>query len=119
MRIIALLLVCQLIGEVVARATNVPVPGPVLGMGFLFAGLVALGRLPDSLESVSRGLLGNLSLLFVPAGVGIVRYLDLLRVQWLPIVVAILGSTILAMLVTAGTMVAAERLSKRGAPENA
>jgi len=121
LRVIALLLACQLVGEVVARATKIPVPGPVLGMALLLAGLLMLRRLPDTLERVAQGLLGNLSLLFVPAGVGIVRYLDILRAQWLPIAAAIVGSTVLTMLVTAGVMLAVERLlpARRAASDGA
>lgn len=110
LRVIALLLACQLIGEVVARATKIPVPGPVLGMALLWAGLMAARRLPDSLERVAQGLLGNLSLLFVPAGVGVIRHLDILRSQWLPIAAATIGSTVLTMVVTAGVMLAVDRL---------
>jgi putative effector of murein hydrolase LrgA (UPF0299 family) len=114
LRVLALLLVCQVIGEVIARATNLPVPGPVLGMVLLLAGLLALRRVPEALERTSRGLLDNLSLLFVPAGVGIVRHLDILRAQWLPLAAAIAGSTVLAMLVTAGAFLLTESLLARG-----
>ena len=111
---LALLLACQLAGETVSRATNLPVPGPVLGLVLVFAGLLALRRVPEPLERTSRGLLDNLSLLFVPAGVGIVQHLDILRAQWLPIAAAILGSTLLTMWVTAAAMLATEALLARG-----
>ncbi len=120
LRVLALLLACQLAGEVASRATNLPIPGPVLGMVLLLCGLLALRRVPDALERTSRGLLDNLSLLFVPAGVGIVQHLDILRAQWLPIAAAIVGSTVLTMLVTAGAMRATEALLARGSqPETA
>jgi holin-like protein len=114
LQVLALLLACQLAGEVVTRAANLPVPGPVLGMVFLLLGLLALRRVPNSLERTSRGLLDNLSLLFVPAGVGVIQHLDILRAQWLPIIASIVGSTILAMLVAAGAMLATEALFARG-----
>ena len=109
LRVLSLLLVCQLVGEVVSQASSLPVPGPVLGMLLLLGGLVVIRRVPASLEQTTRGLLDNLSLLFVPAGVGIVEHLDVLRSEWLAIGAAIVGSTILTMLVTAGTMLAVER----------
>jgi putative effector of murein hydrolase LrgA (UPF0299 family) len=114
LRMLALLLACQLAGETVSRATNLPVPGPVLGLVLVFAGLLWLKRVPEPLERTSRGLLDNLSLLFVPAGVGIVQHLDILRAQWLPIAAAILGSTLLTMWVTAAAMLATEALLARG-----
>ncbi len=113
LQVLALLLTCQLAGEVITRAANLPVPGPVLGMVLLLLGLLVLRRVPLPLERTSRGLLENLSLLFVPAGVGVIQHLDILRAQWLPIAAAIVGSTILAMLVTAGAMLATEGLLAR------
>jgi len=60
--------------------------------------------IPEPVDATARGLLGYLSLLFVPAGVGIVRYLDLIERWWVPIAAAIVGSTVLAMLVTFAVM---------------
>ncbi|WP_158044577.1 CidA/LrgA family protein [Skermanella pratensis] len=93
------LLACQLAGELLARLLNLPVPGPVLGTILLFLVLVARGRIPDTLRDVSRTLLANLSLLFVPAGVGIIQHLDRLRGEWLGIATAVFGSTVLTMVV--------------------
>src|SRR5579859_1548707 len=75
---LALILLCQLIGEVLVRLLHLPVPGPVIGMGLLFAGLVLRGGPPEKLEQTAGGLLSHLSLLFVPAGVGIMLHLDLI-----------------------------------------
>jgi len=66
---------------------------------------------PEPVETTARGLLGYLSLLFVPAGVGIVRYLDLIERYWLPIGAAILGSTVLTMAVTFAVMHGMRRLA--------
>ena len=120
LRVLAMLLACQLVGEVATRAWGLPVPGPVLGMLLLLLGLLVLRRVPKALDRTARGLLDNLSLLFVPAGVGVIAHLDILRAQWLPIAASIIGSTILAMLVTAGAMLATEALfARRGSAPNA
>ena len=104
---ITVLLVCQLVGELVSRGLHLPVPGPVLGMLLLLVGLLLRDRLrlstgeePPALGSVANALLGNLGLLFVPAGVGVVLYGPLLARNWLPIAVAIVGGTVLAIAVT-------------------
>jgi putative effector of murein hydrolase LrgA (UPF0299 family) len=99
---------CQLAGELLARALNLPLPGPVLGMGLLFLILVARDRrggqaAPDSLARAADGLLGHLSLLFVPAAVGVMRYFDLLRANAVAVAAAVAISTILAMAATALT----------------
>ena len=115
---LAALLGCQLAGEVLVRAFALPLPGPVAGLGLLFAALVVRGRraglaepqVPDALGSVSDALLRNLSLLFIPASVGIIKYLDVLRDGAMPILLAIAISTTLALVVTAATFRFVSRL---------
>lgn len=98
---ITALLACQLAGEVAARALRLPVPGPVVGMVLLFLVLLVRGRpVPAGLGEVSDGLLGNLGLLFVPAGVGVVLYLPLLARDWAPISLAIVAGTLAAIAAT-------------------
>jgi len=111
---LALILLCQLVGEVLTRLTHLPVPGPVIGMGLLFVGLVLRGGPPEKLEKTADGLLSHLSLLFVPAGVGIMLHLDLIAEQWLPILAALLVSTALTIAVTGWLM---QRLAKRETQE--
>ncbi len=106
---LALILLCQLAGEVLVRLTHLPVPGPVIGMGLLFAGLVMRGGPSQKLESTADALLSHLSLLFVPAGVGIMQHLNLILSQWLPISAALVVSTALTIGVTAWLM---QRLAK-------
>lgn len=114
---LTLLLLCQLAGEVIARLADLPVPGPVLGMVILFTGLMLKGELPEGLERTAGGLLEHLSLLFVPAGVGVMTHLSLVRAEWAPITVALLASTVITIAVTALVMRALERLGGGGAKE--
>ncbi len=101
---LTLLLACQLFGEVLVRLTHLPLPGPLIGMALLFGGLLLRGRAPPQLEETAARLLGHLSLLFVPAGVGIMLHLDLIAAAWLPIGVALLASTVLTIAVTGVAM---------------
>jgi putative effector of murein hydrolase LrgA (UPF0299 family) len=101
---ITLLLICQLLGEVGVHALGIPVPGPVLGMFLLLMALMARGRMPTSVGQAADGLLSHLSLLFVPAGVGIIVHLERLSAAWLPVVLTLFLSTLLTMAVTAWTM---------------
>ncbi|WPL18922.1 Antiholin-like protein LrgA [Thiorhodovibrio winogradskyi] len=103
---IALLLLCQLIGEVLVLLLALPVPGPVLGMLLLFVGLVLRGGVPAGLGQVADGLLAHLSLLFVPAGVGVMLHLAMLRAEWLAVTLALVLSTVLT-LVTTGLLMSA------------
>jgi len=107
---------CQLAGELIVAATGLPVPGPVCGMALLFAGLVIKGGLPAELARVADALLGNLSLLFVPAGVGVMLHARLMARDWLPIAAALLLSTGLTIAVTAALMLWLSRRAAIAAP---
>ncbi len=117
---ITIILVCQLAGEAIARGVGLPLPGPVLGMAFLFALLLLRDRLHASgrelfagnaLETVGLALLAHLSLLFVPAGVGVVQRLDVLSTYGAALLAALLASTIIAMLVAVGVFRLVGRLT--------
>jgi holin-like protein len=94
------LLVFQLIGEFLSRVLGLPLPGPVIGMALLFAGLTALGRVPEGLRSAAEGLLRYLALLFVPAGVGLMVHYQRLQADAVAIAAALVVSTALALAVT-------------------
>ena len=98
---LTLILCCQLAGELATTALPVPVPGPVIGMVLLFAILLVRGSVPESLATTADGLLAHLSLLFVPAGVGVMLHFRLLGDDWLPIAVALVLSTVATVVVTA------------------
>jgi holin-like protein len=108
-----LLLVCQLTGEILVVATGVPLPGPVIGMALLFAGLLIRGELPRSLERMADGLLSHLSLLFVPAGVGVMLHARLIGAELIPIAVSVFASTLITIAVTGRLMQGLDR-SKGG-----
>ncbi|MBU4529482.1 MAG: CidA/LrgA family protein [Hoeflea sp.] len=97
---LTLILTCQLAGELITRFLGLPVPGPVAGMVILFALLALKGKVPDDIGVVADGLLRHLALLFVPAGVGIMAHLGLIGQDWLPISVAVVGSTLATIAVT-------------------
>lgn len=88
-------------------------PGPVIGMVLMVVILLVRRSVPDELDRTARGLLGYLSLLFVPAGVGVMRYLDVLRHDAIAVAVALIGSTVITMWVTAATMTAVMRWMRR------
>jgi holin-like protein len=109
LRGLAVLLLFQLAGEVLTRAASLPVPGPVAGMALL---LLALGARPpgEALRAASSGLLSHLSLLFVPAGVGVMLHAPRLASEWLAIAVSLVLSTAATLAVTGWV---AERLAPR------
>ena len=123
---LSLILLCQLAGEALVRGIGVPMPGPVIGLMFLLVllllrdrfSLLARGPLrgdeDGSVESTSRGLLANLSLLFVPAGVGVVQKLDLIVNHGIAFLGVLAISVLITLLVTVAAFLAARRLLTRG-----
>jgi holin-like protein len=104
LRVLTLLLICQLAGEIAARAAGLPLPGPVLGMVLMFGWLAFKGGVDADTAKVTGGLLEHLSLLFVPAGVGVVLHLDVIAAEWPAILAALFVSTFAAILAAAATM---------------
>jgi holin-like protein len=85
----AVLLVFQLVGEILAAALHLPVSGPIIGMALLLMWLQSRGRIDDGLASAADGLLANMAVLFVPVGVGAMAHHELFRQHWLFVVVAL------------------------------
>jgi len=119
---LSLILLCQLAGEVFVRGLGLPLPGPVIGLILLLLLLLmrdrfaVLARGPlqdDGVESASRGLLANLSLLFVPAGVGVVQKLDLIVHHGVAFLGVLMISVLITLLVTVATFLLASRLLTR------
>jgi holin-like protein len=114
---LTVLAACQLAGEAAVQALHLPIPGPVLGMAILFAGLVWNRGVPEGLGKVADALLLNLQLLFVPAGVGVMVHFKLLAAEWLPLAAGLLVSTVMTIAVTAWVMSALSRKNAQPAGE--
>lgn len=97
---IALLFVCQLLGEVLRRAIGLPLPGSVIGMVLLLGWLALVRKERPTLAAVTGWLTAHLSIMFVPAAVGLVEEGDALRLYGVGLAVATGVSTILTMIVT-------------------
>jgi holin-like protein len=70
-------------------------------MALLFA-LLALRRGPSQdLRDTAQGMLQHLSLLFIPAGTGIMLHFQRMSDEWLPLLVSLLASTAITIAVTA------------------
>lgn len=108
---LVVLLACQLAGEAAARGLGLALPGPVLGMVLLVAALVAVPGLGGRLRPLCSGILGHMSLLFVPAGVGVVGHFGALGGQGLGLLLAIFISTVAAIAVGALTFAGVARLT--------
>lgn len=106
----SILLGCQFLGEVISRALSLPVPGPVLGMLILLIGLMIRGSVPVSLRTMGEGLLKYLTLLFVPAGVGLIQHFGLISREIWILAITLIVSTSATLLVTSQTL---QRIARR------
>lgn len=122
LRALAILLVCQLVGEVITRGLKLPLPGPVLGLVLLVMLLFVVERRhlvapvtidETSLGKLSNGLIAILGILFVPAGVGVIQELGPLAQYGAALAVALLVSTVLTLVVTVWVFVLVSRLVER------
>lgn len=112
---LCLLLTCQLAGELITRGAGLPVPGPVAGLALLLIAFAVRPSLIEAIRPTVAVILANLSLFFVPAGVGVVANLDILSTDWIAIVAVLVASTVLAMLAAVGTFLAVLKLLERNA----
>jgi holin-like protein len=110
---LATLLVFQLLGEALVLLSAAPVPGPVLGLALLLLALLLRPAGLDAIKPTAQGLLQHLSLLFVPAGVGVMQHLQRLGDEALALGVALVLSTLLGLAASAATMLALMRWQAR------
>lgn len=112
----SMLLACQFAGELLAKGLLLPIPGPVIGMVILLVALLVRGKVPSCLRLAGEGLLRYLTLLFVPAGVGLMVHFELIGADLWAIAVTLLVSTAVTLTVTAWVL---ERLQRRGGAQGA
>lgn len=101
LRFLTLIFACQFVGELFVGTFMLPVPGPVVGMVVLFVFLLFSKKVPADLLVVSDGLLKSMSLLFVPAGTGVMMHFELLTRELIPLSAALVVSTCATIIVTA------------------
>nr|WP_314435414.1 CidA/LrgA family protein [uncultured Brevundimonas sp.] len=97
---IGLLLVCQLLGEAIHRLTGLPLPGAVIGMMLLGGWLALVRKERPTLEAVTGWLTAHLSIMFVPAAVGLIDEGAVLSRYGVGIAVATVISVLLTLCVT-------------------
>lgn len=88
------------IGELIVWLTGIPVPSSIIGMLLLAAALKMRVIRLMWVDGVADFLVRNLGFFFVPAGVGLIKCLGLIKAEWLPIVAASVISTFVILAVT-------------------
>ena len=108
-----ILIIC-FIGEVLSKVAHIPLPGSIIGMILLFICLL-LGIIKlEMLEEISKFLLDHLAFFFIPAGVGLLAYVGILKENLVPILVICFLTTFLVMIVTGWTVqIIKKRLNRK------
>ncbi|MDB5800270.1 MAG: LrgA family protein [Rhodocyclales bacterium] len=92
------------IGELLVNLLGVSLPGPVAGMLLLLGVSLLRQRVAPSVAQASHGLLAHLSLLFVPAGVGIMSQAALLAEHGFGMLATLVLSTAVTVAITGLTL---------------
>ena len=101
LRQMALLLLIVFIGDVLNKVFKIPIPGNILGMIILLLALLSGIIKLHQIEEISKFLMDHLSLLFIPAGVGLIAVTGILKDSWYFLLLIAIITTILVMAVTA------------------
>jgi len=99
-----ILILFQLLGEAVVAMFHLIVPGQVMGMILLLVVLIAWQDVPEFLDLTGRALLPYLPLFLVPVSVGMFAYWDLIKRDFVAIVISLLVSLFVSLAVTGLTL---------------
>lgn len=99
-RQLAILFGCLALGELIITLTHIPLPSSILGMLLLTLLLKLKVIRLEWVRSISEFLVTNIGFFFVPPGVAIMLYFDIIKAQFVPIVTASVVSTVLVLAVT-------------------
>jgi len=94
-----IILLFSFIGEALSTLLSLPVPGSIIGMIFLFLALQFRLIHTRDVREVGGWLLGNMTILFLPAGVGIMAKFDAIKEVWWQLIVIILVTLAVNILV--------------------
>ncbi|WP_421810640.1 CidA/LrgA family protein [Flagellimonas sp.] len=89
------------VGEFVTYVFKIPIAGNIIGMVLIFLALKFKMIPLEMVKPASDKLLKYLVLFFVPYGVGLMVHFETIKEHWLSIGLAVLGSTILTLYLTA------------------
>ena len=91
---------CMAAGELITMLTGVKLPSSIIGMLLLTLLLKVKVIKLEWVRGLTDFLIANLGFFFVPPGVAIMLYFDIIKAQFVPIVAASVVSTVLVLAVT-------------------
>lgn len=109
---------CLAIGEQIVWLTGISIPSSIIGMLLLTVLLQMKVIKLEWVKGMSDFLISNLGFFFVPPGVALMLYFDIIKAELLPIVVATVISTMLVMITTGWTDQYLRKLNKNKEDEH-
>ena len=94
---------CLALGELTVWLTGVKLPASIIGMLLLTLLLKLKVVKLDWVRGLTDFLIANLGFFFVPPGVALMLYFDLIKAEIVPITLATLLSTIIVLIITGHT----------------
>ena len=104
---------CLAVGELIVWLTGISIPSSIIGMLLLTALLQMKIVKLEWVKGMSDFLISNLGFFFVPPGVALMLYFDIIKAELLPIVLATAISTMLVMITTGWTDQYLRKLNKK------
>ena len=107
-----IIFVIYLLGELLSSLLHLPIPGNILGMVILFILLCTNIVKVDNISNVTNFLLNHLSFFFIPAGVGLMTSMGIIKSTWWQLLVVCISTTIIVIGVTGIVVQAISRRTK-------
>jgi holin-like protein len=101
LRELLIILVIYFAGEVLVELTNITVPGSIIGMILLLILLCTKVVKLDMVDTVAKFFLEHLAFFFIPAGVGLLTSLSVIKDSWIRLVIVCILTTIITIGATA------------------
>lgn len=95
------ILLFLIIGELVVYLGNLPIAGNIIGMILIFLVLKLKWIKLEDVKPASDKLIQYMILFFVPYGVGLIVFYDMIKAHWIAILISVFASTIITLYVTA------------------
>ena len=89
-----------LLGEFISSILSLPIPGNILGMIILLVLLCTKIIKLEQIETISNFLLDHLAFFFIPAGVGLMSSVGIIKDTWLKLIIVCVSTTIIIIAIT-------------------
>lgn len=95
-----IILCIYLIGEIISKGFNLPVPGNIIAMILLLILLCTNVIKVEKIETISSFFLDHLAFFFIPAGVGLLTSFDIIKSSLIEILLICIITTVIVIVVT-------------------